>query len=117
MKGATAEPSARKSRTPNINITTIIGSSQNFFLTRRNCQSSLNNDIPRILFRNRALPYGRASAPLGGSLVSQSKRSLKLLFRLARAFTRDPVTLTTLSASIQDVASENSRDQTIRRDH
>jgi len=58
MKGAMADDSATNKRMPNINITTMIGSSQNFFRTLRNSQISLKRDIvPKL-----SLPYGRASA-------------------------------------------------------
>ena len=44
MKGATAEPFDNTSSEPNSSIMMKIGSSQNFFRTRRNIQNSLRNE-------------------------------------------------------------------------
>ena len=61
MKGATAEPFDKTSSDPNSSIMMKIGSSQNFFRTRRNIQNSARNESissPRI---DDPPDYGRAA--------------------------------------------------------
>src|ERR1700724_2324640 len=63
MNGATAELSATRSKTPNNNITRMIGSSQNFFLTRRNSQSSFKSDMMKTFCRKNDLRGSEKCGP------------------------------------------------------
>jgi hypothetical protein len=83
----------------------IIGSSQNFFLTRRNSQSSLKSDIP---FSGVLLP--------AESNFHNSERPLKPFFCLPRVFARNPVALASFRPTIQRIVTKQLRDEAIGRD-
>jgi hypothetical protein len=51
MNGAIAEPLVNTISTPNKSRITIIGSSQNFFRTFKNCHKSLKNSIFKFLLK------------------------------------------------------------------
>src|SRR5690242_15162872 len=61
MKGATAVPSASTIKPPKTSSISTIGTSQNFFRTRRKSHSSL-----RIYIRPRSTVRGRSELPLHG---------------------------------------------------
>jgi len=74
MNGARAEPAANHISAPNKSMTIIIGSSQNFFLTLRNCQISLRRDITVAEIElSLTARLGRASAVK--SFRAQNERS------------------------------------------
>src|SRR5205823_13300626 len=52
MNGAIADPAVRTISTPKVSKTTISGTNQNFFLTRRKPQRSLMNSIINVPFYN-----------------------------------------------------------------
>src|SRR5215469_8186852 len=89
MKGATAEPWLNTTRPPNMAITIKRGSSQNFFRTRRKCQSSCRN-----------------------SMSTPSEQMLHAVGVRPRRRTSDPVRLTGLaSTDSQGIAPTHSHDQ------
>src|SRR5689334_13347273 len=101
MKGATALPWASNNKPPKISSITKMGSSQNFFRTRRNAQNSFTNDDIW------SPPYSKA---------------LKLIrHSLGRRPRRTPLNPVTGSAGIQGqpqgIFTEQPEDQRCRRDY